>query len=316
MSIWGWQVPRTTSDDAVFFFDARNNTRRSLGASATNVANGKPTQEPAISPDGKLAVVQIKDTSQFNQQRYTLVDIASGQQLPYNLTGNQQNGGFSARFSADSRFLIDASQNTAKLIRLSDYTTQSFPFFSNAYGFSEGGFRAFSVSDDLSQIAFAGNLSAAIAPDDKNGAIDDVYVVKGLFASDQGKALTGTLSGNWYDPARSGEGFMIDIGTVGVRNVLFAAWFTHDNGKQRWIAGNGDFAEGARSVAMPLITLEGTGFGAQFNAAQLQNKAWGTATFRFDSCNQMRVTYEGGGEAETRTYQRLLRGGLVGATCQ
>jgi len=127
-------------------------------------------------------------------------------------------------------------------------------------------------------------------------------------------ALRGALSGNWFDPARSGEGFMIDVGTVGSRNVFFVAWFTHLAGNQQWLAGNADFNEGATSISVPLVSLRGTGFGSQFNAAQLTTNNWGNATFRFDSCNQLTVSYTGGGETATRVNRRLLDG-LKGVAC-
>lgn len=128
-------------------------------------------------------------------------------------------------------------------------------------------------------------------------------------------ALKGALSGNWFDPARNGEGFMFDIGTLGAQNVFFVAWFTHDQGRQRWLAGNAAFAESATSISVPLVIVQGTNFGNQFNPAQLVTTPWGNATFTFNSCNSLTVSYSGGGEQSTRNYQRLLTGGLKNVAC-
>lgn len=140
-------------------------------------------------------------------------------------------------------------------------------------------------------------------------------------APGQSLALRSTLSGNWYDPLRSGEGLNIEIGTLGdptnfplpharppVRNVLFASWFTYHQGAPRWLVGSVDFAEGASSASVPLYRGSGTGFGSQFNAAQVQLNLWGNATFEFQGCNSLRVNYTGSGEEGTLHLQRLLSG--------
>lgn len=127
--------------------------------------------------------------------------------------------------------------------------------------------------------------------------------------------IDGPLSGAWFNPARAGEGVLVDIAEVAGRKVVFIAWFTYLAGGQQWIAGNVDLQAGDRQITMPLIRGTGGQFGAAFNPADVSFEPWGEATLRFDSCNSLTIEYSGpNGTTGTLTLQRLV-GNLAGVAC-
>lgn len=129
-----------------------------------------------------------------------------------------------------------------------------------------------------------------------------------------GRPISGNLSGAWFDPARGGEGILLDIARAGDRNVLFVSWFTYLNGQQAWFVGNVDFVVGARVVNIPMIATRGTGFGSLFNPAQVVVTPWGNVELEFRSCNELVFRYNGGGQSGTFTYRRLT-GNLMDVSC-
>ena len=132
----------------------------------------------------------------------------------------------------------------------------------------------------------------------------------------QVRSPDGNLSGSYYDPARPGEGLFIEIGQVGERRILFVSWYTYFQGSQRWIIGNVDFAPGATDVTVPLSVTAGTGFGVNFNPANVQFTEWGSATFRFLSCTELGFDWRSNdGETGSYSYVRLVDG-LLGVSCQ
>ena len=96
------------------------------------------------------------------------------------------------------------------------------------------------------------------------------------------------LSGNWFDPATSGQGLMIEVNPNS--HALFAAWYTYAPGGagagaagQRWFTAEGDFVAGARLIP---ITIYETTLGL-FDAATFpfpSTVAVGSGTLTFQSC--------------------------------
>ena len=151
---------------------------------------------------------------------------------------------------------------------------------------------------------FAGNASFLAS----SGTEPHVVVVTG-------KPIVGNLSGSWWNPNRSGEGFFIDVSNVSGRKVLVASWFTYLAGKQQYLVGSADVAPGASSIDLSMISTDGTGFGNQFLASQVRRIPWGTVRLEFVSCNEMRVIYNGNGQSGSLTQQRLI-GPLSDVGCE
>jgi hypothetical protein len=96
-------------------------------------------------------------------------------------------------------------------------------------------------------------------------------------------------SGAWYDPARSGEGFTVQILQD---NSALVYWFSYDlEGNRRWFFGAGDLEGTPRSgtwVFPEMNTTAGPAFGAAYDPADFELRSWGRLELDL-SC--------GGGEA-------------------
>jgi hypothetical protein len=102
------------------------------------------------------------------------------------------------------------------------------------------------------------------------------------------------MSGSWYSPQRNGEGFTLQVLDNGTAHAL---WFTYppagSPAQQAWIYASGGRIDGDRIVFDEAFTTRGPRFGAAFDPAQLQFIPWGRIEFRFTSCNDAEVTYQG-----------------------
>ncbi|HJU21244.1 MAG TPA: hypothetical protein VJ891_01930, partial [Casimicrobiaceae bacterium] len=95
------------------------------------------------------------------------------------------------------------------------------------------------------------------------------------------------LSGNWYDPATSGQGFVFEVNPLAP--VVFFAWYTYSpTGQaagaagQRWFTGQGTFTAATHTAPLTLYETTGGVFDTPTPAAQATN-AVGTATITFAS---------------------------------
>src|SRR5207247_2262249 len=70
------------------------------------------------------------------------------------------------------------------------------------------------------------------------------------------------FSGNWYDPATSGQGFLFELNSLAP--VFFFAWYTYapagqaaGAAGQRWFTGQASYTPGSRSIAVTLFETTG-----------------------------------------------------------
>jgi hypothetical protein len=83
----------------------------------------------------------------------------------------------------------------------------------------------------------------------------------------------GQLSGSWYDPTHSGEGYVLEV-LVDQRVLVY--WFSFDQqGQRRWFYGVGDI-QGDRIVFNDMLTTRGGVFGEGFDPEEVENHPWGT----------------------------------------
>ncbi len=97
--------------------------------------------------------------------------------------------------------------------------------------------------------------------------------------------LDGYLSGNWYDPSQSGQGFQLEFTDQG--NSLLAVWFvyTPDGSGQNWIYAQGAYDSTKSTVTIPALILTGAKFPPLFKSSDVHTTSWGTITFTFTDCN-------------------------------
>jgi len=108
------------------------------------------------------------------------------------------------------------------------------------------------------------------------------------------QTFDGSMSGHWWNPARNREGQFITFESVNGRNVAFLAYFTYGaGGAATWYVGNADYAAGAATITLPLVTGSGGRFGADYRPEDVTITPAGTATLTWVSCSAMRMTFTG-----------------------
>jgi hypothetical protein len=124
-------------------------------------------------------------------------------------------------------------------------------------------------------------------------------------------------SGAWYNPERSGEGFLIEV-LSDTRALVY--WFTYepdDSGQQAWMVGEGRIdASGADRRATisvsRVIQPVGGGHGADYEPQLIQQVDWGSLEIVFDDSNTAQLSYDsnleqfGSGEYALRRLARPL----------
>ena len=103
------------------------------------------------------------------------------------------------------------------------------------------------------------------------------------------------LSGNWYDPATSGQGLTVEINPN--NGAFFAAWFTYaPNGAgtgvagQRWYTAQAAFTSGMRSIPVTIYETTGGVFDKPTPPGQ-KTVPVGTGTMAFQSCSAATFSY-------------------------
>jgi hypothetical protein len=128
------------------------------------------------------------------------------------------------------------------------------------------------------------------------------------------------LSGNWFDPAKSGQGFVVELNPIA--KILFFAWYTYAvNGQaagaagQRWFTGQANYSVGGRSI--PLSLYETTGGLFNSSAPAPTTAQVGTGRLTFASCNAATLSFSfiAGSNAGQNGSINLARVGPAPASC-
>lgn len=103
--------------------------------------------------------------------------------------------------------------------------------------------------------------------------------------------ITKSFTGGWFDPDKSGQGFLIEIiKNSGTKRAL-ASWYTFDNdGNQYWLTGVGDIEN--QSIHFEMILTEGGQFGDNHDPSNITQTLWGDVTFTFTDCNNGSVSWQ------------------------
>lgn len=109
-------------------------------------------------------------------------------------------------------------------------------------------------------------------------------------ASGSGRyAIGAEVTGSFFDPDRSGEGFFIEHITSDGKAALLVSWFTYLDGQQRWLIGVGPAS--LDEAKIPLDITVGGQFPPNFNAANVQLQRWGELTLKFSSKDQIAASW-------------------------
>jgi serine protease AprX len=168
--------------------------------------------------------------------------------------------------------------------------------------------------DDCTQ----GTLSYA-GPDAHGSATRTIRRLTGLQGIACGRPFAPTTdlasarSGAWYDPSRSGEGWLLEVFDES-RVALY--WFTFDpEGRPAWLMGVGTL-DGERLSLPQVLRVTGPKFGEDFRSDEVVAASWGSLEVDFAGCNAGVLRYRGddpGWGSGEREVVRLTR--LMGIDC-
>ena len=131
----------------------------------------------------------------------------------------------------------------------------------------------------------------------RNGTIALTRLTQSVTCTPSGTGPTDpdfALSGNWYDPATSGQGLTVEVNAAS--GTVFAAWYTYapsgaaaGAGGQRWYtAQSSAFVAGSRTIALTLYETTGGVFDAPTAPT---TRAVGSGTLVFHSCTAATFGY-------------------------
>lgn len=105
------------------------------------------------------------------------------------------------------------------------------------------------------------------------------------------RGLVGTL----WNPARAGEGVVIDIEDRGGQPTLFFSWFTYgQGGNQVWLVGSGPFNPATgEALGLTVFQARGTGLGPAFDPADVELLQWGSVDLSLPGCAAGNLRYNG-----------------------
>ena len=99
-------------------------------------------------------------------------------------------------------------------------------------------------------------------------------------------------TGSWYDPTRSGEGYIVEILE---NNQAVLLWYTYDlQGNHMWLIDSGGILtetnEGIILEFNSLTSTQGPKFGLEYQSSELEIIPWGTVRFEL-TCDAGTVSY-------------------------
>lgn len=154
-----------------------------------------------------------------------------------------------------------------------------------------------------------------------DGAAPNRFDVGGYDPGDYGQPtgpteLQGALSGSWFQPDRSGEGFVFAFEENASGPIATIYWFTHIDGRQYWLIGTRAYSEGDTAITFELQEVDGTGFGDNFDPDELDSEYWGEISVEFTSCTEGVAAWEADGDLGSGSYDlRRISPGLDRSDC-
>jgi acetyl esterase/lipase len=114
------------------------------------------------------------------------------------------------------------------------------------------------------------------------------------------------LTGAWYDPTSSGQGFEF-LWTDGARFVV--TYYGHrDDGSNLFLVGTRDGAPAyGEDLRLDLVATRGGRFNG-FDAAQVRREPWGTLRLRIDGCTRATASLDGADGTQSFALVKLAAG--------
>jgi len=212
--------------------------------------------------------------------------------------------GLSFPADAANQAALGASSSATLKFRSDDMTSTALDADpSTVARWANGGWSGYENDAGLDQTD-SGGADASIHYEMTSAALGDPFVIQ-----------AGTSSA-WKDPARTGEGFVLEV-LAAHRAVMY--WFTYDDqGNQDWYIAVG-VIRGNLMVFDELLRVSGGEFGPGFDPDQITEKVVGSARFIWSGCDSGEMEWIlDGHEDQPRRHgrmnlQRITR--LLGIDC-
>ena len=96
----------------------------------------------------------------------------------------------------------------------------------------------------------------------------------------------GWATGQWYNPARNGEGFWIEVSGEGDNLTISTAMYSYDaQGNQLWLVGSVAIGPNDIGATVPVILVEGPVWGTAYDPADQDTTQFGNIVVRFPTCD-------------------------------
>ncbi|QKK02189.1 MAG: hypothetical protein HND55_05670 [Pseudomonadota bacterium] len=153
------------------------------------------------------------------------------------------------------------------------------------------------------------NYDAASGRPDSGGA-DRTLKVDVRPSADEPELVRAAHSAMWFNPGRSGEGWVVEILPGG---QALGYWFTYDEeGEPRWLIGQGSVV--ANQIRFDLLLApEGGRFGPDFDPADVDPVPAGSARLVVLDCDNGWLDYQAFGQSQRIALTRLTR--TLGLSC-
>lgn len=125
-------------------------------------------------------------------------------------------------------------------------------------------------------------------------------------------AINFGLTGSWFNPATSGQGFLFDIVLAQEPPQVVVYWFTYDTGEpggpaaQRWLVAQGNYQDPTDTVLLDVLQVTG---GVFDRPDPVDAQIIGVAELKFENCTTATLTYDmnfgGGTISDTIPIERL-----------
>lgn len=119
------------------------------------------------------------------------------------------------------------------------------------------------------------------------GSLNLVFISSIAAAEESPMLINYGVSGSWYEPATSGQGFVLDV--TPSSNLLAAYWFTYpaEGGAREWYLAVGDINGNSAE-----LTIYQTDNGLFDELSMVSTAAVGSATLDFSSCEAANWSYQ------------------------
>jgi hypothetical protein len=121
----------------------------------------------------------------------------------------------------------------------------------------------------------------------------------------------GAVSGSWFDPETSGQGFVLHA--IDDRRSVISFYGYEDDGRPLWLLGTGELPfEAGRPAEIVLHASSGGNFGS-FSPDQVETVPWGSLIITFNTCRDATAVLDGQSGRQVLDMVRLA--GLAGLEC-